>query len=315
MALTNEILSNNQALSGLSDEQRAAIVELSKNDEAAVIGQRVGEIYGGLDADILSASGIPKNGIEKTYEYAKRVIGEIKGQVGNATELQNQITELTNEKNRLQGIIDKGGSDDETKRQLTQARAELENVQKQYSELKTSFDTEKAAHEKALFDVRLDNEFATASAGLKFKPELPESARGVLLQQAIAKVKGYSPEFIDDGKGGKVLSFKENGLTMRNPDTNLNPYTASELISRELKNMGVLDEGIKQTGAGSQGGQGGGQSGTIDLAGARTQDEAQEMVAKHLMSKGLTKGSKEYQEAFDKAWKDNIEVTKSLPLR
>ena len=185
MALTNEILSNNQALSGLSDEQRAAIVELSKNDEAAVIGQRVGEIYGGLDADILSASGIPKNGIEKTYEYAKRVIGEIKGQVGNATELQNQITELTNEKNRLQGIIDKGGSDDETKRQLTQARAELENVQKQYSELKTSFDTEKAAHEKALFDVRLDNEFATASAGLKFKPELPESARGVLLQQRI----------------------------------------------------------------------------------------------------------------------------------
>ena len=84
MALTTELLNANAALSGLTDEQKTAIVEMSKNDETAVIGQKTGEIYGGLDADILAASGIAKNGTEKTYDYAKRVIGEIKGQAGNA---------------------------------------------------------------------------------------------------------------------------------------------------------------------------------------------------------------------------------------
>ena len=101
MALTNELLKANAATAALSDEQINAIVEMSRNDETAVIGQKTGEIYGGLDADIMAASGMPKNGTEKTYDYAKRVIGAIKAQVGNATELQNQITELTKEKARL----------------------------------------------------------------------------------------------------------------------------------------------------------------------------------------------------------------------
>ena len=79
MALTKEILKANAALSALTDEQLENIVTLSANDENAVIAKKTGEIYGGLDADILAASGIGKNGTEKTFDYAKRVIGEIKG--------------------------------------------------------------------------------------------------------------------------------------------------------------------------------------------------------------------------------------------
>ena len=71
MALTNELLNANAATAALTDEQKTAIVEMSRNDEQAVIGQKTGEIYGGLDADILAASGIAKNGTEKTYDYAK----------------------------------------------------------------------------------------------------------------------------------------------------------------------------------------------------------------------------------------------------
>ena len=100
MALTTELLNANAALSGLTDEQKTAIVEMSKNDETAVIGQKTGEIYGGLDADILAASGIAKNGAEKTYDYAKRVIGEIKGQAGNAAELQTKVKKKKKEKKR-----------------------------------------------------------------------------------------------------------------------------------------------------------------------------------------------------------------------
>lgn len=318
MALTTELLKANAATAGLSDEQVNAIVEMSKNDETTVIGQKTGEIYGGLDADILAASGIAKNGGEKTYDYAKRVIGEIKGQAGNAAELQTKVSELEKEKTRLESVIAKGGADAETKRQLEKANADLANVTAEYATLKTKFDNAESEHKKALFGLQIDGEMAKATAGIKFKADLPVSVTTVLLQQAVAKVKGMNPEFIDDGNGGKILAFNENGTTMRNPENNLRPYTAAELVARELKTMGVLDAGRKQTGAGSDGGHDGGQGGsggTVDISGARTQDEAHEIIAKQLMEQGKVNGSKEFDEAMNKAWKDNISVIKTLPVR
>jgi len=315
MALTTELLRANTTLTGLTDEQVSAIVEMSQNDEKSVIGQKTGEIYGGLDADILAASGIAKNGVEKTYEYAKRVIGEIKAQAGDVAAKQSQIDELTKEKARLEGIIAKGGTDAETKRQLEQARADLANVTKQYGELKTLHERTVADHEKALFDQQISTEFAQASAGLKFKADIPASATSVLTEQAIAKVKAMNPQYIDDGNGGKVLAFMENGTPRRNPDNNLRPYTAAELVAKELRTMGVLDEGRKQEGAGSSGGTGSGSgSHDTDISGATTQSEAQEIIAKQLLSRGLINGSKEFEEAMQKAWKDNYDYIKKLPV-
>ena len=86
--LTREILIANAALSGLTDEQIAAITTLSANDENSVIAKKTGEIYGGLDADILAASGIAKNGTEKTFDYAKRVVAEFKTKAESASALQ-----------------------------------------------------------------------------------------------------------------------------------------------------------------------------------------------------------------------------------
>ena len=316
MALTTELLKGNAATAGLSDEQINAVVEMSKNDETTVIGQKTGEIYGGLDADILAASGIAKNGTEKTYDYAKRVIGEIKAQAGNATELQNQITELTKEKGRLEQVIAKGGADAETKRALEQAKADLANVTREYGELKTKYDTAQTEHEKALFGMKIDGEFAKATAGLKFKADLPQSVVSVLTEQAVAKVKAMNPEYIDDGNGGKVLAFMDNGTPRRNPENNLRPFTAAELVAKELTTMGVLETGRKQTGAGSHGGGTGGQgSGTVDLSGARTQDEAHEIIVKQLLAQGKVNGTKEFDDAMAQAWKDNREAIKALPIR
>lgn len=318
MALTSELLNANAALAGLTDEQKNVIVEMSKNDETAVIGQKTGEIYGGLDADILAASGIAKNGAEKTYDYAKRVIGEIKGQAGNASALQNQLAEMTKEKARLEGIIAKGGADAETKRALEQSKADLANVTKEYTELKSKYDNAAADYEKALFGMKIDGEFAKATAGLKFKADLPVSVTTVLLDQAVAKVKAMNPEYIDDGNGGKVLAFMENGTPRRNPENNLRPFTAAELVAKELSTMGVLETGRVQTGAGSKGGEIGGQGGsggTVDISGAKSQDEAHEIIAKQLMAQGKVNGSKEFADAMAEAWKANKDVIKALPVR
>lgn len=314
MALTTELINGNAILNALTDEQKAIIIEMSRNDEASVIGQKTGEIYGGLDADILAASGIAKNGTEKTYDYAKRVIGEIKEKAGKLDESLKQIDALSAEKARLEKVIADGGADAETKRQLTQAQTDLASVTKSYTELKAQYDEQKENHVKELFGIKLDSEFSRATSGLKFRADIPQSVTDVILSQAIAKVKGMYPEYIDDGKGGKILAFKdaENGAIMRNPEKNLNPYTASELVEKELKTMGVLESGRKQGGAGTKP-QGGNSSGSIDIAGARTQDEAYEAIASSLMAQGMTIGSNEFEAAMSKAWAANN--VKSLPLR
>lgn len=307
MALTVEVLKANSVLAGLSDEQLAAITTLSANDENSVIAQKTGKIYGDLDADILSVTGIAKNGTEKTYDYAKRVLGEFKTKAESAVQLQSTIDTLTKEKSRLEKAIQDGASDAETAKALKQAKADLAAITGQYNELNTKFQNAEQNHQKELFGIRVESTLQAATANLKFKPELPGSVTKVLLSQATEKIKNMHPELIDDGKGGHIIAFKdENGAIMRNPNNQLNPFTADELIQRELDMMGVLDKGRQQAGTGTQPPSGVAGSGTvISIAGAKTRTEAYDMIASSLMTQGLTNGSAEFQTAMDQAWKDN----------
>lgn len=314
MALTREILTANAALNGLTDEQLNAIVTLSANDENSVLGTRIGEIYRNMDATIANATGIARNGDEKTYNYLERAAKEIADKAKTADGLQAQIAALTKEKERLEKVIADGNGDTEAKKQLAQAQKDLAAVTKQFTELKTEFDTAKANHEKELFGVRIDNAFAGVTANLQFKPEFPENVTRVIVQQAIAKVKAMNPEFIDDGNGGKVLTFKDaNGARLNNPNNGLNPYTAEELVAKELGTMGILAD-KKQTGGGTKPphNSGGGDS-TIQVQGARTQTEANDIIEKALAAQGLVVGTNEYQTALDAAWKDNN--ISSLPIQ
>lgn len=309
MALTVEILRANAALAGLTDEQLAAITTLSANDENSVIAQKTGKIYGDLDADILAATGVVKNGTEKTYDYAKRVLSEFKNKAESATTLQTQIDSLTKEKARLEKAIADGATDAETAKALKQAKADLTAITTQFNDLKTKYDQAEQTHNTELFGIRVETALQTATAGLKFKAGLPESATKVLLDQAVTKIKGMNPEFIDDGKGGKILAFKdENGAIMRNPNNQLNPYTPGDLLAKELETMGILDKG-RQTAGGGTGGNGGSGSGgggaTIDVSGAKTRTEAYDAIAAGLMAQGLTVGSEQFDTAMTQAWKDN----------
>ena len=250
--LTREILVANAALAGLTDEQIAAITTLSANDENSVIAKKTGEIYGGLDADILAASGIAKNGTEKTFDYAKRVGAEFKTKAESASALQTQIDSLTKEKARLEKAIADGASDAETAKALKQAKADLTAVTTQFNDLKRKYDEAEKKFQTELFGVRIEGALQAATAGLKFKPGLPESATKVLLAQAIDKIKGMNPEYIDDGKGGKIIAFKdESGAIMRNPNNQLNPYTPGDLLAKELDTMGILDKGRQAGGGGT----------------------------------------------------------------
>lgn len=307
MALTRELLTANAELSGLTDAQINAITTLSQNDENSVIGSRIGEIYRNMDATIATATGIQRNGDEKTYDYLARATKDIAEKAKGVDALNTQIASLTKEKARLEKVIADGTGDAETKKALAQAQKDLAAVTKQFTDLKAEFDTAKDNHAKELFGVKIDNELSIATANVKFKPELPQSVTGVILNQAIEKVKGMHPEYIDDGKGGKTLAFKDNnGAIMRNPDNMLNPYTANDLITKELKTMGVLAEGTPKPGGGTEPDEGGGGGNTtIDVSGCKTRVEAYDVISNTLMAKGLTVGSAEFENEMSQAWKDN----------
>lgn len=314
--ITNEMLQQQEALALLTDAQREAICLLSKNDEETVIGARFREVYNRLDDTIAKETGIARNGDEKTYNYLERAARALAAKANSVDGLNTKIHDLTAERDRLKKAIEDGAADENLKKQLTQAQKDLQAVTDQFNTLKGDYDKMKNDHAAELMNFKLDSEIAGVRGNIKFKPELPEQAMGVLMQQAIAKVKSLTNEYIDDGQGGQRLVFKDaNGAIMRNAENALQPYTVGELLIKELKQMGVLDEGRKQPGTGTHPPKvtKTAEGIVVDVTGARTQVEAQELIAQALMKQGLTNGSKAFQDAMDKAWTDNN--VQALPLQ
>ena len=314
--ITNEMLQQQEALAGLTDAQREAIVTLSKNDEESVIGARFREVYNRLDETIARETGISRDGDEKTYNYLERAARLLAGKANSVEGLNTKIHDLTAERDKLKKAIEDGAGDEKLKKDLAQAVKDLDAIKNQYNDLKADYDKQKADHATELVNFRIDNEIAAAKGGIKFKADLPETATNVLMEQAVGKVKALKHEFIDDGKGGQRLVFKDaNDAIMRNAEKQLEPYTINDLLVKELKLMGVLDEGRQQQGVGTQPPVTRTAEGAIviDLAGVKTQTDAQELIAQTLMKQGLTNGSKAFQEAMTQAWKDNN--ISALPIK
>lgn len=55
--------------------------QTKQSHEREVISPRISKIYQDLDTDIRTASGVEKNQGEKTYDYAKRVLGTLQSQI------------------------------------------------------------------------------------------------------------------------------------------------------------------------------------------------------------------------------------------
>ena len=123
-----------------------------------------------------------------------------------------------------------------------------------------------------------------------------------------------TPDFIDDGQGGKKLVIRgADGNIINNPKNNLNPYTLQELVM-ETSLKDVIDTGRQQKGGGTippAGGGGGG--GMLDLSGIKSQVEADKAIESYLLSNGLTRDSQEFAEQSMQLRTENNVA--NLPLR
>lgn len=129
--ITIDMLNQNAALSALTDAQKAAIAELSKNDEATVIGTKIGALHGQYDADILGISGIAKNTGEKSYDYAKRVLNDYKTKLDGTKTLSAQLEAQKKKVTELETKLAAGGSDEALKQQLKDAKHQVVQLQTQ----------------------------------------------------------------------------------------------------------------------------------------------------------------------------------------
>lgn len=313
MALTKDMLTANESLAGLSEEQINLIETLSRNDENTVIGERIGRLHSDYDADILAVTGIAKQQGEKSYDYLKRAAGEIKHRADKADEFQQKVTTLAGERDALKEQPKAGGGSD-LAAQLAAKEAELKATKQLYGETKANLDKLTKESASKITAMQIGYEIKSAAAALKFKPEIPEAVAAMAVQNVVKELESvHKPEFIADANGNQRLVFKdENGVQLNNPANGLQPFTAAELLTQKLSALGILSEGQKQAGAGTKGADGG-KGGTFDLGGARTQVEADKMIVEQLCRNGFVKGTPEFNDKMKEARETN--KVQDLPLR
>ena len=305
MALTSELIKKQPELTTLTEEQVAAITNLSLNDENIVIGERTGKIYGDLDNDIKSTFGIDKNQGEKSYIYLKRV-GQ--NMVNELAQVKQEAEKLKKDKELIEGKIKDGSTDTALKQQLKDAEVRFEQLNETYTKEKTQWESKQKKMEGSVNEIRLGYEFEKAKTGLQFRPEIDDGLKDILIDTAKQKILStHKPEYIESQN--QWVFRDDKGNIVNNPDKGLNPFTADELLRKELTK--VLAE--NKTGAGTQKPTGKGADAILSLGGAKSQVEADELIKKHLMSMGMTIGSTELAHKHKELRKEN--GVEKLPIR
>lgn len=313
--ITIEMLNQSESLKGLTDAQKLAITTLSSNDEATVIGTKIGALHGQYDADILNISGVNKTEGEKTYDYLKRVLNDYKTKLDGSKTLSAQLEAQKKKVTELEAKLAAGGSDEAVKQQLKDARHQVTQLQTQLTAKTGELDKAKKDYEQKEKDLQVGFAFTNATAGIKFKADVSEPVKKILLAAAKDEIlaKG-TPDFIDDGNGGKKLVLRDTaGNTLNNPKNNLNPYTIEELVM-ETSLKDVIDTGKTQSGGGTNSNLSlNHRTVNLDLSTAKTQQEADIQIENYLLSTGLTRDNVEFgNKALEIRNENNVS---DLPIR
>ena len=307
MALNKGLLTKEALLQGLSEEQINAIVTLSKNDEDMTFNTKFAALHNELDEAIKEVTGKGKNANEKTSTYMKRIMSEQKAEIGTLTTakatLESKVTDL-------EGKIAAGSGD---KGLIETQKATIADLTNKYNTLKTDYDNQKSSLEKERIDWRIGAEIEAALNTIAFKGDAKPEILEVLKAQAVKTVKGMQPTYIKGDNGQERLIFKTpEGAEMRNPDNQLQLYTAKELLAKELTRYGVVDDGKP---AGGAGGKGGTPKPITSIGGAKSKEEANKIIGNILSQSGLVWGTKEYQDKFDEIYRENLDTIDALPLQ
>jgi predicted RNase H-like nuclease (RuvC/YqgF family) len=234
------------------------------------ISPKISEVHSRYDEDIFAVTGLKKKPDEKTYDFNKRVLADLKAKADKHPELEQEIASLK----------EKVGKNADAK-----ILADLENVRSEFATFKT-------AKEKELEDLRKETELSKKRSlieaeinAFEFDPTIKESVLKVFRETTINALLNGS-EFRD----GQLVFLDDKGNPLRNQAKNLAAYTANEIVAERMKDV------IKQkriiTGPPKPG------DPPIQPKSIPDTVKTKVELSDYLLKEGLKRGSKEYDEAY-----------------
>ena len=313
MALTLDLLNAQEGLSGLTDEQKTALVGLSERDEETTFNRRFGETLGQMDTVIASEGAIGRNEGETTSEYMARVIRTLKTSADEGAGYKTANEELNATIAKLKDDIAKGQGNEQLKADLEKYKGDFASAEKVNKKLQKDIDDLKAEFKAKLEGYRMESEITAATTGITLKKELPEQAKKALIETAMKNV--LASKHVFDETAGVFIFQDADGNPMK--DKSLNNLKVADMLRMQLETMGVLETGRQQGGAGGNGNAGGSGNGSgagVSITTAKTKVEADEIITRELMAQGHARSDEDWYKLVKEAKDANRAYYDSLPL-
>lgn len=311
MALIANLLKQNAALSGLTDDQLAVIEQMSAADERAVIDGKFKGQMDLVDAALSEVTGKPVVHGKKTTEWLKEEFSALKEKAGSVDKLTGEIAALKTQVADGKGAEVLSAQLKAVQTQLELKEGQLQAVIGEKTKLQMDFEkTNKTLEEK---DIRTKFELAVAGKTAK----LPEADAKALLQLKVDSfLNSHTRETVTgaDGKQTTVWRNKENNQILLDPSKSNAPMDEAGWLSQNA--AALFDFGTTSPGAGSgRNGQGtnAGVSGFTDWKGAKTKVDAMRAINDHLFAKGIATSDKSYNEEWEKVVGDDKAAYEALP--
>jgi uncharacterized protein YdcH (DUF465 family) len=171
---------------------------------------------------------------EKSTDFVKRVITELKTKESNATA---KITELEKK-------INDGSLDNTLKEQLKSITEQKDALVKELKDIKVS-------HKEELTKVTSESEKAFKEVA--FRAAAPKLKAGILSPDAEKTMIDLAiREYLDSSErvNGVIILKDKEGKILRNPDNNHEPYTITELLAKSKLLEGLVETKVIAGGTG-----------------------------------------------------------------
>lgn len=264
------------------------------------IGDEVSRIHSQYDNDAFEILGEkpssnPDGGKVKTYDFIKDKLSELKT-------LREQKDSLTKdaEVQRLNSEIErlkKEGGGAHWEQTFNTAKGEWETKENQYKQQLEDLN-------KGIYTSSVENSINTAKAGLKFNPDVPQSAIDALYGSVKSALIANSKK-----EGDNIVYLKPDGSAILNKE--YKPASAEEILKERMND--VLLKSNDNPGGGAQDtiagsikttkveGKDDQKSLVLDTTKFKTRVEFMKVVSETLKAEGIAKSNPAYQQLADKA--------------
>ena len=295
----NEAFENNAELKGQflenwrnSEDAQTLLNNHAQNFWDSKIGDEIGKVHGGYDQDFKEVLGVEKPQGVKSYTFWKEQVQKLKESAD-----PNLIASKDSEIAELKASLEQSAGSEHFKGLYEKLQSDSENriaeLTAQLGEYENKFRTGK-----------IESLINKAMGGFEFNTDLPEDVRTTFVDGIVSSLINNA-KVMEDG----TVTFYEGNEPILNPKT-LAKMDANEILKTKLASVLAKKE--------SNGG-GGVDPKKVDpnnpnrvnvsatITTAKTQTQLFDAISKELASKGMRKGSKEYQAEADKLFAEHSE--------